>query len=150
MGWRPLPHTLDDVWARLAFFPRHLVSWNGKSREALSLPANSHIDDIATLGERHIFDQPAHELLALDKGCRRGMPDGWQIMSQAADLLALRGREQQSGGFGPELGLTLPFVHVSQLPMPLFFQPPRHPPIVWVDRLVATPCPNCCGLRQPH
>src|SRR6266700_3651993 len=107
MGWRPLPHTLDDVWARLAFFPRHLVSWNGKSREGLSLPANSHIDDIAALGERHIFDQPAYELLALDKGCRRGMPDGWQIMSQAADLLALRCREQQRGWFGHVLVLPV-------------------------------------------
>src|SRR5260370_35339006 len=109
-GWGPLPHRVDDGWARLAFFPRHLVSWNGKSRDGLSLPANSHIDDIATLGERHIFDQPAHELLALDKGCRRGMPDGWQIRSQAADLLTLRCREHQSAGLGNELGFMFQFV----------------------------------------
>src|SRR6266704_348847 len=146
MGWRPLPHTLDDVWARLAFFPRHLVPWNGQSRESLSLPANSHIDDIAALGERHIFDQPAYELLALDKGCRRGMPDGWQIMSQAADLLALRCREQQRGWFGHELVLTLQFVHLSQLLIPLFFQTAGHQPVVWIDRFVATPGQICFVL----
>src|SRR6266700_1652972 len=146
MGWRPLPHTLDDVWARLAFFPRQLVPWNGKSRESLSLPANSHIDDIAALGECHIFDQPAHELLALDKGCRRGMPDGWQIMSQAADLLALRCRKQQSGWFGHVLVLPLQFVHLSQLLIPLFFQTAGHQPVVWIDRFVATPGQICFVL----
>src|SRR5260370_20267288 len=41
MGWRPLPHTLDDLWGRLAVFPRHLVSWNGKTPEGPRLSADS-------------------------------------------------------------------------------------------------------------
>ncbi len=43
---RQRSHTLYHLWAGLAFFPRHLVPWNGKTRESLGLPTNSHIDDI--------------------------------------------------------------------------------------------------------
>src|SRR6266571_6196365 len=138
LGWRPLPHTLDDVWARLAFFPRHLVPWNGKSRQGLSLPANSHIDDIAALGERHILDQPPHELLTLHKSRRRGVPDGRQIMGQPTDLLALRCREQQGGWFGQELVLSFQLFHLRQLLVPLPFQAPGHETVVGVDGFVAT------------
>ena len=72
---RQRSHTLDHLWAGLAFFPRHFVAWDGKLGEGLRLPANSDIDDIAALRERHILDQPPHELLTLHKSRRRGVPD---------------------------------------------------------------------------
>src|SRR5216683_2839503 len=90
---RQRSHTLYHLWAGLAFFPRHLVAWNGQMCESLGLPPNSHIDDIASFRERDIFDQPAHELLALHKGGCRSIPKSRQIMGQAADLLPLPGCE---------------------------------------------------------
>ena len=49
LHWRQLPHAVYHLWARLAFFPRHFVAWDGKSGEGLRLPSNSHIDDVASL-----------------------------------------------------------------------------------------------------
>src|SRR2546421_4603397 len=46
-----LSHTLDHLWAGLAFFPRHLVAWDGKKREGLALLTNSHVNHVASLGE---------------------------------------------------------------------------------------------------
>src|SRR6266496_6682423 len=144
---RPLPHALYYLCAGLAFFPRHLVAWDGQTRESLGLPTNSDIDDIAALRERDILDQPAHELLALGKGGRRSVPDGRQIMGQAADLLALRGREQQCGWFGQQRVLPFPSFHLRQLLIPLPLQTPGHEAVVRVDRFVATPGQVCFVLR---
>src|SRR6266851_539187 len=107
---RQRSHTLYHLWAGLAFFPRHLVAWNGQMCESLGLPPNSHIDDIASFRERDIFDQPAHELLALHKGGCRSIPKSRQIMGQAADLLPLRGGEQQGCLFGQQTMLPLQLV----------------------------------------
>src|SRR6266849_6352025 len=49
---RPLPHTFYYLRAGLAFFPRHFVAWDGKTREGLGLPPNGDIDDVTSLGER--------------------------------------------------------------------------------------------------
>src|SRR5215467_9303897 len=67
---RQLPHALDHLRARLAFFPRHLVAWDNQVGESLSLPANSDINDIAPFGERHVLDQPPQQLFPLGKGRR--------------------------------------------------------------------------------
>jgi hypothetical protein len=53
---RQFPHTLDDLWAGLAFFPRHLVPRDRQMREGLGLPTNGHIDHVASLRERHILE----------------------------------------------------------------------------------------------
>src|SRR6266851_5832623 len=143
----PLPHALYHLHAGLAFFPRHFVAWDGKPREGLGLPANSDIDDIASLRERHIFDQPPHELLALDKGRRRSVPDGRQIMGQAADLLALRGREQQHCCFGQQRVLPFQFFHLRQLLIPLPLQAPGHEAVIRVDCDVSTAGQVCFILR---
>ena len=55
MRWRQPPHALDYLRAGLAFFPRHFVAGDGQPGEGLCLPPNSHIDDVASLGERHIL-----------------------------------------------------------------------------------------------
>src|SRR5712692_5218299 len=136
---RQRSHMLYHLWAGLAFFPRHLVAWNGQTRESLGLPPNSHIDDITALRESHILDQPAHELLALHQGGRRSVPDGWQIMGQVADLLTLRGREQQRCWFRQQGVLPFQFFHLRQLLIPLPLQTPGHQTVVRVDRFVATP-----------
>src|SRR6266568_1712042 len=135
---RQRSHTLDHLWAGLAFFPRHLVAWNGQTCEGLGLPPNSHIDDIASFRERHIFDQPAHELLALHKGRRRRIPESRQIMGQAADLLALRGGEHQGRLFGQHAVLALQSFHLRQFLVPVSFQAASHQAVVRVDRFVAT------------
>src|SRR6266566_7506754 len=135
---RQRSHTLDHLWAGLAFFPRHLVAWNGQTCEGLGLPPNSYIDDIASFRERHIFDQPAHELLALHKGRRRRIPDSRQIMGQAADLLALRGGEQQGRLFGQHAVLPLQSFHLRQFLVPVSFQAASHQAVVRIDRFVAT------------
>src|SRR5258708_17229517 len=92
---RPFAHALDHLRAGLAFFPRHFVAWDGKTREGLGLPPNSHIDDVAPLGKRHVLDQPPQQLFPLGKGRRVSVPDGWQVVGKLADLLALRGTERE-------------------------------------------------------
>src|SRR5436305_212119 len=82
MRRRPFSHALHHLWAGLAFFPRHLVAWDRKSREGLGLPPNSNVNHIASFRERHVLDQPAHELLALDKGRCRSVPNSRQVMGQ--------------------------------------------------------------------
>src|SRR5258708_2408573 len=138
MQRRQRSHTLDHLWAGLAFFPRHLVPWNGQTCEGLGLPPNSDIDDIASFRERHIFDQPAHELLALHKGRRRSIPDSRQIMGQAADLLPLRGCEQQGRLFGQQAVLPFQLFHLRQFLIPVSLQAASHQSVVRVDHFVAT------------
>src|SRR5215471_1927226 len=74
MRRRQLPHALDYLRAGLAFFPRHFVAWDGQPGEGLCLPPNSHIDDVASNGSRHILNQPPQQLLALSKGRGGSMP----------------------------------------------------------------------------
>src|SRR6266487_2926202 len=119
---RPLPHALDHLWAGLAFFPRHLVPWDSKTREGLGLPTNGDIDDVASLRERHILDQPAQQLLALNERGRWRMPERWQVMSKLANLLALRGAKQKRRRFGQQGVLSLQLFHLRQLLIPLPFQ----------------------------
>src|SRR2546426_1055556 len=137
---RQLPHALDHLCAGLAFFPRHFVAWDGQPREGLCLPPNSHIDDVASLGERHILDQPAQQLLALSKGGGGSMPDGWQVVRKMADLLALRGREREGRLFGSQSIFPFQFFACGQFLIPFAFQTAGHQTIVWVDSLVPSPC----------
>src|SRR6266487_1377350 len=133
---RQPPHAVDHLWAGLAFFPRHFVAWDSKLGEGLCLPTNSHIDDVTSLGERHILDQPAHQLLALSKGCGGSMPDGWQVVRKITDLLALRGCEREGRLFGQQGIFSLQFLDLSQFLIPLSFQAPSHQAIVRVYGLV--------------
>src|SRR6266516_6888913 len=135
-----LPHAVDHLWAGLAFFPRHFVAWDSKPGEGLGLPTNSHIDDVTSLGERHILDQPAQQLLALSKGGGGSMPDGWQVVREMADLLALRGREREGRLFGPQSIFPFQFFAFGQFLIPFAFQTPGHQTIVWIDSLVPSPC----------
>src|SRR5713101_9053872 len=129
---------LYHLWAGLAFFPRHLVAWNGQTRESLGLPPNSHIDDITALRERHILDQPAHELLALHERGRWRMPERRQVMSELANVLALHGSQQKRRRLGQQGVLSLQLFYLSQLLIPLPFQAPGHEAVVRVVRFVAT------------
>src|SRR6266849_1049844 len=135
---RQLAHALDHLWAGLSFLPRLFVARDGKARERLGLPANGDINDVAPLGERHILDQPTHQLLALHEGCRGSMPDGWQILRKMTDLLPLRGGEQEGGLFGHQGIFSLQLLDLSQFLIPLSFQAPGHQTIVRVDSLVAS------------
>jgi hypothetical protein len=137
---RQLPHALDHLWAGLAFFPRHLVAWDSKTREGLGLPTNGDIDDVASLRERHILDKVAQQLLALNEHGRWSIPERWQVMSKLANLLALRGAKQKRRRFGQQGVLSLQLFHLSQLLIPLPFQAPGHEAVVRVDRFV-----SCAG-----
>src|SRR3989441_1015011 len=135
---RQFPHALDDLRAGLAFFPRHLVPRDGQPRESLCLPANSDIDDVATLGEGDILDQPSQQLLALGKGCRGSMPNGWQVAGQAANLLSLRSGEREGRWFGSQSIFPLQRIYLRQFLIPFAFQTPGYQPIVRVHGTVAT------------
>src|SRR6266571_2498926 len=136
---RQLPHALDHLRARLAFFPRHFVAWDGKTREGLGLPPNSHIDDVAPLGEGHILDQPAQQLLALDKGCGGSMEDCWQVVGELANLLSLRGGEREGRLPGSQSVFPFQLFDLGQLLIPFALQTAGHQAIVRVDGLVASP-----------
>src|SRR5260370_42215544 len=101
--------------------PRHFVAWDSKTGEGLGLPTNGDIDDVTSLGERDILDQPAHQLLALSEGGRRSVPDSWQIMGKRSDLLPLRGCEQQGSLFGQQAVLPFQFFHLPQFLVPVSF-----------------------------
>src|SRR5262249_20618320 len=146
MRRRQRPHALHDLGTGLTFFPGLLVTWDSQVREGFGLPANSHIDDVATLGERHILDQPPQQLLALGKGRRGSMPNGWQIVGQAADLLALRGREREGRLFGTQGIFPLQLFDLRQFLIPFPLQAPGNQTVVWVDSLVAPPCQICLIL----
>src|SRR3989440_1937194 len=135
---RQLPHAVHHLWTGLTFFPGLLVTWDGQMRERLGLPTNSHIDDITALSERHILDQPAQQLLALNERGRWRMPERRQVMSELANLLALHGSQQKRRRFGQQSMLSLQLFYLSQLLIPLPLQAPRHEAVVRVDRFVAT------------
>ena len=107
-------------------------------RERLGLPTNSHIDDITALSERHILDQPAQQLLALNERGRWRMPERRQVMSELANLLALHGSQQKRRRFGQQSMLSLQLFYLSQLLIPLPLQAAGHEAVVRVDRFVAT------------
>src|SRR5258706_7588119 len=137
MRRRPFPHALDDLCAGLTFFPRHLVPWDGQPRESLCLPANSHIDDVATLGERDILDQPPQQLLALGKGGGGSMKDCWQVVGQATDLLSLHSGKREDRLFGSQSIFPFQLFDLGQLLIPFAFQTPGYQPIVRVHGTVA-------------
>src|SRR5258708_6108384 len=136
---RQRPHALDHLRTRLAFFPRHFVARDGKTREGLGLPPNSDVDDVAPLGERHILDQPAQQLLALGKGGGGSVPDSWQVVGKLADLLSLRGSERESRRFGPQSIFPFQLFNLGQFLIPFALQTPGYQAIVRVDSLVASP-----------
>ena len=86
------------------------------------------------------FIQPAQQLLALSKSGGGGMPDGWQVVREMADLLALRGRERESRLFGSQSIFPFQFFAFGQFLIPFAFQTTGHQTIVWVDSLVPSPC----------
>src|SRR5712692_2084713 len=135
---RQFPHAIHYLWTGLAFFPGLLVTWDGQTCEGLGLPTNSDIDDIAALRERHILDQPAQQLLALNERGRWRMPERRQVMSELANVLALHGSQQKRRRLGQQGVLSLQLFYLSQLLIPLPFQAPGHEAVVRVDRFVAT------------
>src|SRR6266571_4543982 len=57
VGRSQLLDAADDLRTGLTDFPRLFEARNGQARACLRLPANVDANDVAALGERHIFDQ---------------------------------------------------------------------------------------------
>ncbi len=137
MGRSQLLQASDDLLIGLTDFPRLFETRNGQVRLCLRLPANIDLNEVAALGKRHIFDQPAQKLLALGVGRGRSLPKSRQVRSQGADLLSLLSRERESCWFGQHVIFPFEPIHLQQLFIPVPFQTARHQAIFWVHSHIA-------------
>ena len=132
------PHPSDDLRTGLTDFPRLFEARNGQVRARLRLPANVDANEVAALGERHIFDQPAQELFTLSTCRRWSVPESGQVLRELADVLTLLRRQHQRGWFRPGLVFSFQAIHLQQFLIPLAFQAPCNQPIVRIHGAIAT------------
>ncbi len=95
MGWCPFPDACHDLRLGLAKLPRLFEARDGQAGACLRLPTNINYDQVTTLGQRDVFDQPAQELLSLSIGGGGSLPERRQILGQRADLFPLLCRQHQ-------------------------------------------------------
>ncbi len=147
MGWCPPLDTSHDLRLGLAKFPRLFEAWDAEAGLGLCLPATIDHHQITTFRERHVCDQPAHQLLALGVRGSGSIPERWEILSQRAALFPLLGRQPQRSRYW--LGLLVPFqpIHFHEFLVPVSFQAARHQSILWVSRMVAAARQVCLVLR---
>jgi hypothetical protein len=138
MGRSQFSDAADDLRTGLTDFPRFFEARNGKARACLRLPANVDANDVAALGEGHIFDQPAQELFTLSTCRRWSVPESGQVLCELADALTLLRRQHQRGWFRPSLVFSFQAIHLQQFLIPLAFQAPCNQPIVRIHGAIAT------------
>src|SRR6266480_7466479 len=138
VGGSQFTYTQNDFLAGLAHFPRLFVTRDRQVGKRLCLPANVDGDEIATLGEGDIFDQPTHELFALGERRGRCKPDGGQVLGQCTNLLSLRSREQQSCLPGQRCILALQLFDPCQFLVPVALQASCDQAIVWIHHDIPT------------
>src|SRR5271155_2876276 len=106
---------------------------NGRPRE---LAVATHVNG-------HTFHQAAHDLLPIDVGCARSIPQGRDIGSEGGNACPFLWA--QADGRLPEeaVVLFLELLFLGEQLLPAFFQGGRHQAVLGIDRLVA-------ALRQLH
>lgn len=147
MGGCPLQETGHGLRLGLAKLPRLFEARDGQAAACLCLPATIDHHQVATPGPGHVFDQPAHEWLALGVcGCG-SVPERRQILGQRADLFPLLRREPLR--IRRRLGLLFPFqpIHFRTFLIPVPLQAARYQSVLRVHRMVTAARQICFGLR---
>ncbi len=85
-----LPDPLECLGRRSANDISRFGTFDLQRTARMSLPADVDPNSLFSLGQHHVFDQEAQDLFALGVGGGLRLPDGWQIVHQVEDALALR------------------------------------------------------------